>query len=301
MDAEKKRVKKGFNLYRYYWTLIAFVVLLIVNYYSRNIKVEALDIGLMISIVSFLFGFLVTIVFSMLLKKVSALKSVLAIEVGRLASLFLLSAYLGNKFHEIITEKIDDYTRKTLRNYKNYEVVREDVYDIHRELKLMEVKSDYQRQISTSFLYILGELQPVREQLEYLTSKKVEWPLKLSAYLLGSLLIVLLFLNRGDSFTNAIFVILSTTIIFIFLIIEDYDDLRIGDYSYNISNSEQIFDLLNKERYYPENILSRVNLEKGRKYRIGFYDSSVKEEKIFLITYNPEFNSKINTLISKFK
>ena len=95
--------------------------------------------------------------------------------------------------------------------------------------------------------------------------------------------------------------ILSTTIIFIFLIIEDYDDLRIGDYSYNISNSEQIFDLIGKERYYPENILARVRLEKGKKYRIGFYDTREKEERIFLMTYNPGFIFKIHDLAAKFK
>ena len=68
-------------------------------------------------------------------------------------------------------------------------------------------------------------------------------------------LIVLLFLNRGDLLSNLLFIVLSTTIVFILLIIEDYEALRIGDYLYNISNSEQIFDLIGKERYYPKTIM----------------------------------------------
>ena len=115
------------------------------------------------------------------------------------------------------------------------------------------------------------------------------------------MLILLLFLNRGDPFTNLLFVLLSTIIVFIFLIIEDYDDLKIGDYKANISNSEQIFDLIEKDRYYPEEILSRVELERGKKYRIGILDEKDGKEKIFDILYNPEFKSKVKFLVDKLK
>lgn len=302
MDSEKKGdLKRGVNFYYYYLAIPIFIALFMINYYSQSIRVEALNIGLMISVVSFLFGFLVTISFTMLMNKLSALKSCLAAEAGRLTSLFLLSEHLGEKFHKEIAERIDAYTMKTLSHYGSYDVGRGEIYEMHKNLKFMEVKNDYQKQLTSSFLYNLGEMQPVREQLEYLTSRKVELPIKISTYILGGFLIILLFLQRGDSFTNTLFVVLSTVIIFILLIVEDYDDLRIGDYSYNISNSEEIFDLIGRERYYPSHILNRVSLEKGRKYRIGFYGLKTKEEKVFMITYSPGFSSKIDSLASKFK
>jgi purine-cytosine permease-like protein len=108
-------------------------------------------------------------------------------------------------------------------------------------------------------------------------------------------------MNRGNVFTNSLFVILSTIIIFIILIIEDYDDLRIGDYVNNISNSEQIFDLIGKERYYPRFLLGRVSLEKGKNYRVGFYDPVLGKEEIISLKYNPGFEFKINTLVEKFR
>jgi hypothetical protein len=77
--------------------------------------------------------------------------------------------------------------------------------------------------------------------------------------------------------------------------------LRLGDYAYNISNSEEIFDLIGRDRYYPVHLLSRVKLEKDRKYRVGFYGLNTKEEKVFVLTYSPEFRSKIYSIISKFK
>jgi len=302
MDSERKGdLKRGVNFYWYYLAIPIFIAFFLINYYSQSIRVEALNIGLMISVVSFLFGFLVTINFTMLLNKLSALKTCLAAEAGRLTSLFLLSEHLGERFHKEITERIDSYTMKTLSHYGNYDVGREEIYEMHKSLKFMEVKTDYQKELSASFLYNLGEMQPVREQLEYLTSRKVELPIKISTSILGGLMIILLFLQRGDSFTNTLFIILSTVIIFILLIIEDYDDLRIGDYSYNISNSEEIFDLMGRERYYPSHLLNRVKLEEGRKYRIGFFGLKTKEEKVFLITSTPEFKSKINILGSKFK
>lgn len=266
MESEEKgELRKGVNICWYYLTIPTFIAFVLINYYSQNIKVEALNIGIMISVVSFLFGFLVTISFSMLLNKFSLLKACLATEAGRLSSLFLISKHLGEKFHKTVAERIDNYTIKTLSHYSHYDVGREEVYGLYEDLEMMEIKTEHQKQMSASFVYNLGEMQPIREQLEYLTSRKVELPVKISTYILGSLLIILLFLQRGDSFTNTLFIILSTTIIFIFLIIEDYDDLKLGDYSYNISNSEELFDLLGRSRYYPQNLLNKVNLEKGKR------------------------------------
>ncbi|MEK6890566.1 MAG: hypothetical protein AABX03_00345, partial [Nanoarchaeota archaeon] len=292
--------KKGFNIYLYYWTIFFFFLFIILNYVSNDVKVEALDIGLMISVVSFLFGFLITITFSMLLTKVSKLKDFLAEETGRLVSLYSLSKNLGTRFHNKIVERIDQYTILTLGNYTNYEFSRDSFYGLYQDSDEMEIKTEFQRSSSSSFFYILGELEPVREKLEYLTNRRVEWPLKFTNYVLGFVLIALLFLNRGDTFTNSLFVILSTIIIFIFLIIEDFDSLKIGDYTYNISNSEQIFDLLGKDRYYPQEILSKVKLQKGRKYRIGFYDPKSREEKIVSLVYNPNFNSKLGSISKKY-
>ncbi len=273
-----EEIKRGFNVYLYYWAIIALAFFIVLNYFSRNVKIRALDVGLMISVVSFLFGFLINITFSMLLSRINNLKETLAIEAGRLTSLFLLSKKLGKSFHEKITDRIDDYTIKTLKNYTNYAVSGESIYELYEDSKEMEIKNTQQETVANSFFYILGELTPIREKLEYLTARKIEWSLRFSNYLLGTIIIILLFLNRGDTFTNILFIILSTIIVFVLLIIEDYDSLRIGDYTYNISNSEQIFDLIKRPRYYPREILNRVKLEKGKKYRIGISSKNQKEK-----------------------
>ena len=301
MADNEQNIKRGFNIYWYYWTLVALAGFILINYFLRDIKIEGLDLGLMISVVSFLFGFLVTITFSMILSKMLSLKDSLSNETGRLTSLYLLSKNLGNDFHKKITERIDKYTIDTLRDYTKYETGRDSIYGMYDDVKHMEIKNNVQQTNADSFMYILGEFQPVREKLEYLTGNRLEWSLKLSTYLLGGILVILLFLNRGDLFTNLIFIILSTIIIFIFLIIEDYDDLRIGDYDINISNSEQIFDLIGRDRYYPQSVLSRAKLIKGKSYRIGFYDSVLKQEQTFNITYGPSFGLKIGKLLKKVK
>ena len=296
---DEGNIKRGFNVYLYYLVFPALLVFFLINYYNVTFKIETLDINLMISVVTFLFGFLISISFGMILSRVGALKESLAGETGRLVSLYLLSENLGSKFREKIAARIDAYTINTLRDYTNYNVGREAVYGMYDDIKYMEIKGEAQEASANSFLYIIGEFEPLRERLEYLTSGKLLWATKLANYILAFLLIGLLFLNRGDTFTNALFIILSTTIVFILLIIEDYEDLRIGDYIVNISNSEQLFDLIGRDRYYPQAILSRVKLEKGRIYRIGFYDKKAKQEKIVDIKYSPNFNSKINFLRRK--
>ena len=216
-----EEIKRGFNVYLYYWAIIALAFFIVLNYFSRNVKIRALDVGLMISVVSFLFGFLINITFSMLLSRINNLKETLAIEAGRLTSLFLLSKKLGKSFHEKITDRIDDYTIKTLKNYTNYAVSGESIYELYEDSKEMEIKNTQQETVANSFFYILGELTPIREKLEYLTARKIEWSLRFSNYLLGTIIIILLFLNRGDTFTNILFIILSTIIVFVLLIIED--------------------------------------------------------------------------------
>ena len=81
--------------------------------------------------------------------------------------------------------------------------------------------------------------------------------------------------------------VLSTVIVFILLIIEDYESLRIGGYTYNAANSEQLFDLLGVRRYYPASVLGRVVLEPGKIYRIGVYDKSIGKDKIVDMRYSP--------------
>jgi len=293
--------KIGLEVYSYYWIFPIFILFLIINFFVPLIKIPTLDIGLMISIVTFLFGFLISISFSMILSRVSVLKESLAIETGRFISLFLLSKNLGKKFEEKIAERIDRYTILTMRNYSDYSVGREEFYGIYEDIKDMELKTEMQKQISSSFFYVLGELESVREKLEYLTNGKLLPAMKVSNYALGFILVALLFLNRGDSFTNSLFVILSTIILFILFIIEDYEDLRIGDYVSNISNSEQLFDIIGKERYYPKFLLKRAKLEKDKNYRIGIYDKTLGKEEIFKLKYSPGFDFKIEKVLDRFK
>jgi len=293
--------KIGLEVYSYYWIFPIFILFLIINFFVPLIKIPTLDIELMISIVTFLFGFLISISFSMILSRVSVLKESLAIETGRFISLFLLSKNLGKKFEEKIAERIDRYTILTMRNYSDYSVGREEFYGIYEDIKDMELKTEMQKQISSSFFYVLGELESVREKLEYLTNGKLLPAMKVSNYALGFILVALLFLNRGDSFTNSLFVILSTIILFILFIIEDYEDLRIGDYVSNISNSEQLFDIIGKERYYPKFLLKRAKLEKDKNYRIGIYDKTLGKEEIFKLKYSPGFDFKIEKVLDRFK
>ncbi len=293
--------KIGLEVYSYYWIFPIFILFLIINFFVPLIKIPTLDIELMISIVTFLFGFLISISFSMILSRVSVLKESLAIETGRFISLFLLSKNLGKKFEEKIAERIDRYTILTMRNYSDYSVGREEFYGIYEDIKDMELKTEMQKQISSSFFYVLGELEFVREKLEYLTNGKLLPAMKVSNYALGFILVALLFLNRGDSFTNSLFVILSTIILFILFIIEDYEDLRIGDYVSNISNSEQLFDIIGKERYYPKFLLKRAKLEKDKNYRIGIYDKTLGKEEIFKLKYSPGFDFKIEKVLDRFK
>jgi len=299
-DSEKEgQINQGLNIYLYYWTIPVLIALIIINYYTPIVRIEYPYIDLMISVVTFLFGFLITITFSMLLTKVSALKTALSDETGRLVSLYLLSEKLGKEFKEKITENIDEYTIQTLKSYTHYEAGREANYNFYRISSLMEIKNKNQETAANSFMYVLGELQAVREKLEGLTARRTEWSLKFANYLLGIILIILLFINRSDPFTNTLFVVLSTIIIFIFLIIEDYDSLHIGDYTHNISNSEQLFDLIGRERYYPQNLVQRAKLEEGKIYRIGVYDPAVKEERMFRIKYSPKFYYSLKKIKSK--
>lgn len=283
-----KNLRKGWNIYYYYFTIVIFFIFLGINYFSRDFKVESENLPIMISIVMFLFGFLTNINFSMLLKKIHSLKEALSTETARLVSLYFLSKNLGREFHRNLVELIDSYTILTLRNYKNYEVGREFVYAMYDALPQMEINSDHTKSAAGSFMSVLNDLENVREELEYLTKSKMEISLKIANYLLGIIIIALLFLNRGDVFSNMLFVILSTSIIFIFLILKDYDELKIEDYTANISNSEQIFDLIGRDRYYPQEVLSKVKLEKGKKYRIGIFDSKENKEKIFELEYGKE-------------
>jgi hypothetical protein len=289
MDKEYK-LKRGFNFYIYYFVIPAFIIFAYMNYYLPFVSVGELDLKSMISVITFLFGFFISISFSMILSRVSNLRDSLATETGKIISLFKSSRFFGEVFNKKIIERIDGYTIATLRDYGHYELGREFVYEIYEDLKNLTVTNEIQKTYLSSFLSTLNDFENVHEKIEALTSEKMLLAMRLANYILAGLFVSFLFLNRGDLFTDALFVILSTVIVFILLIIEDYENLNIGDYINNISNSEQIFDLIGKDRYYPKSILGRVRLEKGRKYRIGVDNPKTKEEKIFNLSYDSNFD-----------
>jgi hypothetical protein len=299
MEKEYK-LKGRFYIYIYYFVIPAFVIFSYVNYHFPFINVEQLDLRTMISVVTFLFGFFISISFSMILSRASNLRDSLAGETGKIVSLFKYSRFFGEIFHKKITERIDGYTIATLRNYDHYEVGREFIYEIYEDLRNLTVTNEIQKVYLSSFLSTLNDFESVHEKIEALTSEKMLFAMKLANYVLAGLLISLLFLNRGNIFTDILFVVVSTVLVFILLIIEDYENLSIGDYITNVSNSEQIFDLIGKERYYPYSIIGRVKLEKGRAYRIGVYDAKLKEEKIFNLPYNSNFHFNLVRAISGF-
>ena len=176
-----------------------------------------------------------------------------------------------------IKKRVDNYTVETLSNLTKYEEGRKDLYGIYEDLKSVEVKNSKQAGMCESFCDSLSSFSSIREKIEFLTEKRLLKSIKFTNYVLGTILISLLFLNRGEIFTNSLFIILSTVIVFIILIIEDYDNLRIGEYNLSASNAEQIFDLIGHIRYYPKRLLKQVELKKGEVYRIGFYDKKTRK------------------------
>lgn len=299
MEKEYK-LKRRFYVYIYYFVIPAFVLFSYLNYHLPFVSVPELDLRNMIAVVTFLFGFFISISFSMILSRASNLRDSLAVEAGRIVSLFKSSKFFGETFNKKITERIDGYTIATLRNYDHYEVGREFIYGIYEDLRNLTLTNEIQKAYLSQFLSTLNEFENVHEKIEGLTSEKMLFAMKFANYVLAGLLISLLFLNRGEILTDILFVIVSTVIVFILLIIEDYETLSIGDYASNTSNSEQIFDLIGKERYYPYSILGRVKLEKGRIYRIGVYDAKLKEEKIFNLAYNSNFQFNLGRAIRGF-
>jgi hypothetical protein len=295
MDKEYK-LKSEFALYIYYFVIPAFILFAYMNSYLPFVSVGDLDLKTMLSIVTFLFGFFISISFSMILSRASSLRDSLAYETGKIVSLVKSSRFFGEIFYKKIVENVDGYTMDTLRSYGHYEVGRKFIYNIYDDLKNLTLTSETQKMHISSFWSTLNDFEKVHEKIEALTAEKMLFAMRLANYVLAGLLISFLFLNRGEIFTNVLFVILSTLIVFILLIIEDYENLRIGDYINNISNSEQIFDLIGKERYYPRSILGRVSLEKGRRYRIGIYNSKAKEEKIFNVSYDSNFDFNMSKL-----
>jgi hypothetical protein len=284
------KLKRGYNLYIYYFIIPIFVIFAYINSHLPTVNVGNLDLRTMLSVVTFLFGFFISISFSMILSRASGLRDSLAVETGRIISLFKSSEFFGEIFHRKIIERIDGYTIATLRDYGHYESGREFIYQIYEDLKNLTITHENQKTYLSSFLSTINSFEKAHEKIEALTSEKMLLAMRFANYILAALFISLLFLNRGEAFTNTLFVILSTLTVFILLIIEDYENLNIGDYINNISNSEQIFDLIGKDRYYPKPLLGKVRLERGKKYRIGIYDSKIEEEKIFNLSYDSNFD-----------
>ena len=196
MEKEYK-LKGRFYIYIYYFVIPAFIIFSYVNYHSPFVNVEQLDLRMMLSVVTFLFGFFISISFSMILSRASNLRDSLATETGKIVSLYKYSKFFGETFSKKITERIDGYTLATLRNYHHYEAGREFIYEIYEDLRNLTITNELHKTYLSSFLSTLNDLENMHEKIEALTSEKLLLAMKLTNYVLASLIISLLFLNRG--------------------------------------------------------------------------------------------------------
>ncbi|MBT3940707.1 DUF4239 domain-containing protein [Candidatus Woesearchaeota archaeon] len=232
---------------------------------------------LLLSAIAIIFSILAGFAISSLWSRFTRMRELLSIESGELESLYKMSQFIGSRYAEIVREIIDKYLVKAFDYdlWAYQEHVNREFFSLFDSLKNISVTDDKQKQALGKIFNILDNLGNVRKEIFTLGSdrlKKHEW---MSLIVLSGLLIATLFYVKEETLISMVFtILLSTGIVLIVAVIRELDDMEWDIETIGYEIYEQVFDLIGKPRYFPEEgFLKKRNMKTGNYYRVGLADN----------------------------
>lgn len=207
--------------------------------------------------IGILFGIIVGFFISDLYSRFQSIKENAAIDASGLATYFSFAKLLVNKkqnakWLEKQKEIIERYVKKFMPvPWEDYDVTEPEFTELQESLKDVEYKTDKENETYSNMLAVVSQISDAREKLvmegkDHLTTG--EWTVIL---FLGGLLLISLFYVKTMDIISVLFTwLLSASIIIMFLVIRDLDNLKFGESAVSIEPYERALDAIGRSRYY---------------------------------------------------
>ena len=210
----------------------------------------------LLAFIGILFGFIVGFFISDLYSRFQTIKENAAIDASGLATFFSYAKLMvrgrqNKKWIEKQRDIINRYVRKFMPlPWSRYAETEPEFSEMLDSLKDVKYKTDKENETYSNMLAIVTEVSDAREKLvmnveDHLT--RGEWTVVI---LLGALLLFSLFYVKTLETVSIVFTaILSASILILFLVIRDLNNLKFGESMVSIEPYQRILDAIGKPRY----------------------------------------------------
>lgn len=261
--------------------LIIFVFFLILVYFVKGQgKTDLAD--KIITVSSFIFGTFLAFSFSNRTSRLNSIKEALRKQDSKLLEIYFISNELNSKVRDIIHKKIDSFLITQIDyRIEDFDVhLPKEVENFFKFIDSLKIRSDIKKKIS----YFLEEILEINKEVAYQVENKMafyEWISLIS--LQGIILFCLVFyFNTNDLVSVIVLSIISTTIVFLSVILFELDSLIWQEENWVWKPLTNLFIELNLIPYFPAGVFNdrRLNTNQVKKW------NNIKKIRIATY-YNP--------------
>jgi hypothetical protein len=209
------------------------------------------DIGPLFSSVSLLFGILSGFAISILWGRQERVRDSLNDETGILYSIYYRAASIGTDFQKRLADFIDAYLIPQLDyELSEYETSRKSFVDLYNFVLNYDFKPK-DNDSKKRMLELLERNLHNRVITSFHAKAKLVPYLSYSIYILGVILLGLIFSMREVSYVSTVItILLSSTVVLVLLLINDLNEMRLWLNVFLETGINQVFDVIGKKRYY---------------------------------------------------
>ena len=238
---------------------------------SQNTQVDSILLP-----ATFLFGTVYSFEILIVLGNFSELKKLLAEETANLVVIYHIAKSIGDGFAKDIELRIERYILTSIDYSLRYHVssTDQDFISIIEPIKTVEIKGERQsvslETINKSFEKIVN----ARYQLSQVAPREIGLPEWVMLILLGSILIVTLFIGRGHDINSKIFSsVFASTVVCVLLLLDEADANHIQETRLEYEIFNQVLEDIGKTHYYPKFAIKKglIQPPKEKQYRIGIF------------------------------
>lgn len=240
------------------------------------------EIMMVFSFVSFLFSILSGFFVSALWNRYTDIRELTSIEAARLEDLYETIKVGSDDMAKRIADKIDKYIIKALEYdiHKYQETISEEYHTLYKELEKLE-EENLSTAVKNNALSVFAKFTDCRKEI---LSKgkdnlgKLHWiTILMLAFITAALWI---FIQFEGIFGILVGTILLFSILAVITILYDLNNLTWGEERIDIEIFERVYDIIDKPRYYPEEVLNEVTMPSGiKEYRVGILKNPDTHER----------------------
>ncbi len=238
------------------------------------VKVENVDA--ILASATFLYGIFYGFEAAVVLQNFASLKTLVATEAASILSLWNLSQILPKDVAKDIEDRIEKYLVLAIEHplVKYVQVTNKEFFAIFEPLKYVKTETPAESNAVQYMHESMYYLPQTRNQISQVAPRGVKAPQWIMLGVLGSIIIVALFLGRDSHILSQLAAaIFSLTVIGSMLLLDEIDSNKIQEERLEFGAFNDTLVAMGKERYYPKRAIHHkmVSKKKIKGARIGIY------------------------------